>query len=99
MVQHKIGVPMINVKNRTKYDLQNKMRVHFTHFHTSPKIPKKGQKFQSRDKIPKSESTVGWGRKTFSLQINGFVIDNIEMQLIRHIALFHAIKENRAKLK
>jgi len=25
MVQHKIGVPMINVKNRTKYDLQNKL--------------------------------------------------------------------------
>jgi len=26
MVQHKIGVPMINVKNRTKYDLQNKLK-------------------------------------------------------------------------
>ena len=26
MVQHKIGVPMINVKNRTKYDLQNKVK-------------------------------------------------------------------------
>jgi len=26
VVQHKIGVPMINVKNRTKYDLQNKLK-------------------------------------------------------------------------
>ena len=26
MVLHKIGVPMINVKNRTKYDLQNKLK-------------------------------------------------------------------------
>ena len=26
MVQHKIGVPMINVKNWTKYDLQNKRK-------------------------------------------------------------------------
>jgi len=26
VVQHKIGVPMINVKNRTKYDLQNNMK-------------------------------------------------------------------------
>jgi len=38
--------------------------VHFTDFPTFPKIPKnphipeKGQKFQSRDKIPKSESTM-----------------------------------------
>jgi len=41
--------------------------VHFTHFHTFPKIPKKslnpykiskkGQKFQPRNKIPKSERT------------------------------------------
>jgi len=26
MVQHKIGVPMINVKNRTKYDLQKPLK-------------------------------------------------------------------------
>jgi len=26
VVQHEIGVPMINVKNRTKYDLQNKLK-------------------------------------------------------------------------
>jgi len=26
VVQHKIEVPMINVKNRTKYDLQNKLK-------------------------------------------------------------------------
>jgi len=32
--------------------------IRFTHFQTFPKIPKKGQKFQSRDKIPKCESTV-----------------------------------------
>jgi len=51
--------------------------------------------FQSSDKIPRSESTVGWRCKTSSLQINCFVIDNIETELIRHIALFHAIKENR----
>jgi len=25
VVQHKIGVRMMNVKNRTKYDLQNKL--------------------------------------------------------------------------
>jgi len=31
--------------------------IHFTHFQTFPKIPKKVKKFQSRDKIPKSEST------------------------------------------
>jgi len=31
--------------------------IHFTQFQTFPKILKKGQKFQSRDKIPKSEST------------------------------------------
>jgi len=31
--------------------------IHFTHFQTFPKIPEKGQYFQSRDKIPKSEST------------------------------------------
>jgi len=35
---------------------------------------------------------LGWGCKTSSLQTN-------ETQLIRHIALFHAIKENRTKLK
>jgi len=62
------------------------------------KKSKKGQKFQSRDKIPKSESTVGWGCKTSSLQTNCFVTDNTETQLIRHIALFHAIKENRTNL-
>jgi len=59
MVQHKIGVPMINVKNRTEYDLQNKLKiVNFTRFHTFLKISKNGQKFQSRGKIPESESTV-----------------------------------------
>jgi len=42
---------------------------------------------------------LGWGCKTSSLQTNCFVIDNIETQLTRHIALFHAIKENRSKLK
>jgi len=26
VVQHKIGVPMINVKNTTKYDLQNELK-------------------------------------------------------------------------
>jgi len=26
VVQHKLGVPMINVKSRTKYDLQNKLK-------------------------------------------------------------------------
>ena len=64
MLQHKTGVPMINVKNRTKYDLQKKLKQFisyiFIHFRKS-QIPetsqKKGQKFQSRDKIPKSEST------------------------------------------
>ena len=30
----------------------------FHTFHTFPKIPKKSQKFQSKDKIPKSDSTV-----------------------------------------
>ena len=35
---------------------------------------------------------LGWGCKTSSLQAN-------ETQLIRDIALFHAIKENRTKLK
>jgi len=39
------------------------------------------------------------GCKTSSLQTNCFVIDNIETQLICHIALFHAVKENRTKLK
>jgi len=58
-------------------------------------MPKKGQKFKCRDKIPKSESTVGGGCKTSSLQINCFVMDKIETQLIRHIAFFHAIKENK----
>ena len=33
-----------------------------------------------------------------SLQSNCFVIDNTETQLISDIALFHAIKENRANL-
>jgi len=42
---------------------------------------------------------LGWGCKASSLQTNCFVIDNIETQLIRHIALFHAIKENRTKVK
>ena len=42
---------------------------------------------------------LGWGCKTASLQTKCFVIDNIETQLIRHIALFHAIKEYRTKLK
>jgi len=42
---------------------------------------------------------LGWGCKTSSLQTNCFVIDNIEMQLIRHIGLFHAITENTTKLK
>jgi len=42
---------------------------------------------------------LGWGCKTSSLRTRCFVIDNIEAQLIRHIALFHAIKENRTKLK
>jgi len=32
--------------------------IHFTHFQTLPKILRKFQKFQSRDKIPNSESTV-----------------------------------------
>ena len=32
--------------------------IHFTHFQTFLKIPEKGLKFQSKDKIPKSESTV-----------------------------------------
>jgi len=50
---------------------------------------------------PLSSGTVvlGWGCKTSSLQTNCLVIDTIETQLIRHIALFHAIKENRTKLK
>jgi len=42
---------------------------------------------------------IGWGLKTSSLRTKCFVIDNIETQLIRHIALFHALKENRTKLK
>jgi len=41
----------------------------------------------------------GWGCETTSLQTNCFAIGNIETQLIRHIALFHAIKENRTQLK
>jgi len=44
-------------------------------------------------------TVLGWGCKTSSLQTNCFVIDNIETQNIRHIALFDAIKENRTKLK
>jgi len=52
---------MINGKNTTKYDLQIKLMWFISHifilFQTTVKIPKKGQKFQSRDKIPKSEST------------------------------------------
>ena len=59
---------------------------------------KKGQNFQSRDIIPKRESTVSWGCKTSSLQTNCFVIDSTETQLIHHIALFHAIKEYRTNL-
>jgi len=31
--------------------------IHFTQFQTFPKIPENGQKFQPRDKVPKSEST------------------------------------------
>jgi len=51
---------------------------------------------------PLSSGTVvlGWGCETSSLQSNCFVIDNIQTQLtqlIRHIALFHAIKEDRTK--
>jgi len=42
---------------------------------------------------------LGWGWKTFSMHTNYFVTDNIETQLIRHIARFHAIKENRTQLK
>jgi len=41
---------------------------------------------------------LGWGCKTSSLQTNCFVMDNIEAQLIGHIALFQAIKGNRTKL-
>jgi len=41
--------------------------VHFKHFHTFPKIPEKDQKFQSRNKISKSESTVGKSLKTSRL--------------------------------
>ena len=41
----------------------------------------------------------GLGLYNFQLANNCFVIDNIETQLIRHIALFHAIKEDRTKLK
>jgi len=37
----------------------------------------------------------GWSCKTSTLQTNCFVIENIETQLIPHIALFHAIKESR----
>jgi len=42
---------------------------------------------------------LGWGCKTSSLQTNCFVIDEIETQLIPHLALFHAIKENKTKLR
>ena len=42
---------------------------------------------------------LGWGCKTSSFQTNCIVIDNIETQLVRHMALSHAIKENRTKLK
>ena len=42
---------------------------------------------------------LGWGCKTSSLQTNCFVTDNTETQLLRHIPLVHAIKENRTKLK
>jgi len=58
---------MINVKNRTKYDLQNKLKELILHIFIlfrkslnipmSLKKPEKSQKLQSRDKIPKSEST------------------------------------------
>jgi len=40
-----------------------------------------------------------WDCKTSSLQTNCFVIDNIETQLIRRVALYHAIKENITELK
>jgi len=42
---------------------------------------------------------LGWGCKNSGLRTNCFVIDSIETQLIRHMGLFHAIKENRTKLK
>jgi len=55
---------MINIKKRTKYDLQNKLKEFISHIFilfwkslTLKKIPEKGRKFHSRDKIPKSEST------------------------------------------
>ena len=49
---------MIRIKIEP-YDLQNKLKWFiFTHFQTFPKFSKTGQKFQSRDKIPKAESTV-----------------------------------------
>jgi len=41
---------------------------------------------------------LSWGCKTSSLQTSCFVIDNIETQIICHIALFHAIKENRTEI-
>jgi len=58
---------MISFKNRTKHDFRNKLKsliLHiFKHSKRPPKklnlseILKKDQTFQSRDKIPKSEST------------------------------------------
>jgi len=42
---------------------------------------------------------LGWGCNTSGLRTNCFVIDKIETQLIRHTDRFHAIKENRTKLK
>jgi len=62
------------------------------------KKSKKGQKFQSRDKLPKSESTVGWGGKTSSLQTNCFVINNIETQLAVISLFFMQSKKIRTNL-
>jgi len=53
---------MINVKNRTNYDFQNKLKQFILHifmlFRKSLKIPERGQNFQHSDKNPKSKSTV-----------------------------------------
>jgi len=58
---------MICVKSRTKHDLRNKLKSLILHIFNLSKNPpkklnlseilKKDQTFQSRDKIPKSEST------------------------------------------
>jgi len=60
-----------------------------------------GQKPRFSALPPLSSGTVilGWGCKASTLQTNCFVIDNIETKLIHHITPFHAIKENRTKLK